>query len=91
MQSHGEYVLTYLGSRQGNNDVVYGDEREAEDRKTGERYFVAVCKKIDGKYSKAQRCVFEANMPQQYTFIAFVLSYFLFQCCLGVKFYIILN
>lgn len=74
VQSHGEYVLTYLGSRQGNNDVVYGDERETEDRKTGERYFVAVCKKIDGKYSKAQRCVFEANKPRQYTLVVFVFS-----------------
>ena len=52
LQSQPELVLTYLGSRFGDEDSLVVNQ---EDIPKGMKCYVAVCEKLEGKDSKAQK------------------------------------
>ena len=48
--------LTYLGSMEGDEEnQILNEEPET---RSGQRFYVAACPRLDGKHAKAQRSVF---------------------------------
>ena len=50
-----DMFLTYLGSMEGDEENQI--ENEEPETKSGQRFYVAVCPRLDGKHAKAQRYV----------------------------------
>ena len=71
-----DMFLTYLGSLEGDEENQI--ENEEPETKSGQRFYVAACPRLEGKNAKAQRYVFLPSLIL--SLVCCMLVYFVFAC-----------